>query len=96
MTLTGTIATGPRGTGDHTPAIAAGAGLYLAHRAAQAELAANRRLDKQPIKMEVDMADQCCPMDTEPLSCTCLDGCDCMCLDCSCEAWGEEPEPTGP
>jgi len=36
------------------------------------------------------MADQCCPMDTYPLSCTCGDDCDCMCLDCACEGWGEE------
>ena len=33
---------------------------------------------------------QCCPMDTFPVGCTCSDDCDCMCLDCLCEAWGEE------
>ena len=46
-----------------------------------------------------DVSDQCCPMDTwatgidgEPVyECTCPDDCPCMCVDCICENWGEEP-----
>ena len=44
------------------------------------------------------MAEQCCPMDTYDTDsagemrsvCTCGDGCGCMCLDCLCEAWGDD------
>ena len=32
----------------------------------------------------------CCPRQTIPDSCSCLEGCECMCLDCICEGWGEE------
>lgn len=32
----------------------------------------------------------CCPRQTIPDSCSCLEGCDCMCTDCICAAWGEE------
>src|SRR5258708_3742462 len=32
----------------------------------------------------------CCPRETIPDSCSCLDGCGCMCLDCGCEAWGDD------
>jgi hypothetical protein len=32
----------------------------------------------------------CCPRQTIPDSCSCPEGCDCMCLDCICAAWGEE------
>ena len=34
----------------------------------------------------------CCPRETIPDSCSCLEDCDCMCLDCICGAWGEEYE----
>ena len=26
----------------------------------------------------------CCPRETIPDSCSCLDGCDCRCMDCDC------------
>ncbi len=32
----------------------------------------------------------CCPRQTIPDSCSCLEGCDCTCTDCICGAWGEE------
>jgi hypothetical protein len=32
----------------------------------------------------------CCPRETIPDSCSCLEGCECMCLDCDCTGWGEE------
>jgi len=32
----------------------------------------------------------CCPRQTIPDSCSCLEGCECMCADCICEGWGEE------
>ena len=31
----------------------------------------------------------CCPRETIPDSCSCPDGCECMCLDCICENWGD-------
>ena len=34
----------------------------------------------------------CCPRQTIPDSCSCLEGCECMCLDCTCEGWGEEDD----
>ena len=34
----------------------------------------------------------CCPRQTIPDSCSCLEDCDCMCLDCDCSNWGEEYE----
>ena len=34
----------------------------------------------------------CCPRQTIPDSCSCLEGCECMCLDCICEGWGEEDD----
>ena len=36
-------------------------------------------------------ATACCPRQTIPDSCSCLEGCTCMCLDCDCGNWGEEP-----
>lgn len=41
---------------------------------------------------------QCCPMDTYDtdsagdlrVTCSCGDGCECMCAGCACENWGEE------
>ncbi len=32
----------------------------------------------------------CCPRETVPDSCSCPDDCDCMCLDCLCENWGDD------
>lgn len=26
------------------------------------------------------------------VTCSCTDGCECMCLDCVCEAWGDEDD----
>jgi hypothetical protein len=48
----------------------------------------------------IETGTQCCPMGTYGTDCggyprpvcSCLEDCDCMCLDCTCEAWGEEPE----
>jgi len=37
-------------------------------------------------------ATACCPRQTIPDSCSCLEGCECMCLDCICEGWGEEDD----
>lgn len=38
----------------------------------------------------------CCPRQTIPDSCSCLEDCECMCLDCICEGWGDEDdEPRG-
>ena len=34
----------------------------------------------------------CCPRQTIPDSCSCLEGCKCMCADCICANWGEEYE----
>jgi hypothetical protein len=34
----------------------------------------------------------CCPRQTIPDSCSCLEDCECMCLDCDCTGWGEEYE----
>jgi hypothetical protein len=34
----------------------------------------------------------CCPRETIPDSCSCLEDCPCMCLDCDCANWGEEYE----
>ena len=34
----------------------------------------------------------CCPRQTIPDSCSCLEDCECMCLDCICEGWGEEDD----
>ncbi len=33
----------------------------------------------------------CCPRETIPDSCSCPDGCPCLCRDCDCGDWGEEP-----
>jgi hypothetical protein len=33
----------------------------------------------------------CCPRQTIPDSCSCLEGCQCLCRDCDCSGWGEEP-----
>ncbi len=30
------------------------------------------------------------PRETIPDSCSCLDDCECMCLDCLCENWGDD------
>lgn len=42
----------------------------------------------------------CCPRQTIPDSCSCLEDCECMCLDCICGNWGEEydsrPWSSGP
>lgn len=35
-------------------------------------------------RQEAELRQQCCPMDTFPLSCTCGDNCGCMCVDCTC------------
>ena len=32
----------------------------------------------------------CCPRQTIPDSCSCIEGCECMCTDCICGNWGEE------
>jgi len=32
----------------------------------------------------------CCPRETIPDSCSCLEGCGCMCRDCDCSGWDEE------
>lgn len=32
----------------------------------------------------------CCPRQTIPDSCSCLEDCECMCADCICEGWGED------
>jgi len=32
----------------------------------------------------------CCPRQTIPDSCSCPDGCQCLCRDCDCSGWGEE------
>ena len=32
----------------------------------------------------------CCPRQTIPDSCSCMEGCECMCLDCICDHWGDE------
>ena len=37
----------------------------------------------------------CCPRQTIPDSCSCLEGCECMCLDCDCANWGEEYDDAG-
>lgn len=37
-------------------------------------------------------ATACCPRQTIPDSCSCLEDCGCMCLDCDCTGWGEEYE----
>jgi len=34
----------------------------------------------------------CCPRQTIPDSCSCMEGCECMCTDCDCGNWGEEYE----
>ena len=34
----------------------------------------------------------CCPRETIPDSCSCLEDCECMCTDCDCGNWGEEYE----
>lgn len=34
----------------------------------------------------------CCPRQTIPDSCSCLDGCECMCLDCICGNRGDDGE----
>ena len=34
--------------------------------------------------------DACCPRETIPDSCSCLENCQCMCTDCDCTGWGEE------
>ena len=34
----------------------------------------------------------CCPRQTIPDSCSCLEGCECMCTDCICGNWGEEDD----
>ena len=34
----------------------------------------------------------CCPRQTIPDSCSCLEGCTCTCTDCICGNWGEEYE----
>jgi hypothetical protein len=34
----------------------------------------------------------CCPRQTIPDSCSCLEGCGCMCLDCDCGNWGDEDD----
>ena len=35
-------------------------------------------------------ATACCPRQTIPDSCSCPEGCECMCTDCICGNWGEE------
>ena len=37
-------------------------------------------------------ATACCPRQTIPDSCSCPEGCECMCTDCMCENWGEDGE----
>ena len=37
-------------------------------------------------------ATACCPRQTIPDSCSCLEGCECMCTDCICGNWGEEDD----
>ena len=37
-------------------------------------------------------ATACCPRQTIPDSCSCLEGCACMCLDCICDNWGNGGE----
>jgi hypothetical protein len=34
----------------------------------------------------------CCPRETIPDSCSCPDGCDCACLDCTCGHWGDDDD----
>jgi hypothetical protein len=34
----------------------------------------------------------CCPRQTIPDSCSCPEGCECMCLDCACDNWGDEDD----
>lgn len=34
----------------------------------------------------------CCPRQTIPDSCSCLEGCECVCRDCIC-GWCDEDEP---
>jgi len=34
----------------------------------------------------------CCPRETIPDSCSCPDYCDCMCLDCICDTWGDDDD----
>lgn len=46
--------------------------------------------------MDEQSTTACCPRETIPDSCSCLDGCECMCLDCTCEGWGEEYEDDWP
>lgn len=49
-------------------------------------------------KGERPAVSQCCPMDTYDtdsagnlrVTCSCGDGCECMCAGCACENWGEE------
>lgn len=40
-------------------------------------------------------ATACCPRETIPDSCSCPDGCTCMCLDCEC-TWGDDGYDYGP
>ena len=36
-------------------------------------------------------ATACCPRETIPDSCSCPDGCDCLCADCDCTGlWGPD------
>ena len=37
-------------------------------------------------------ATACCPRETIPDSCSCLEFCDCMCCDCICDPRAEQPE----
>jgi hypothetical protein len=32
----------------------------------------------------------CCPRATIPDSCSCVEGCECVCTDCICGNWGDE------
>ena len=34
----------------------------------------------------------CCPRETIPYSCSCWEGCICMCADCICEGWGDDDD----
>ena len=42
--------------------------------------------------MDAQSTTACCPRQTIPDSCSCLEGCDCMCTDCICDNWGEDGE----
>jgi len=37
----------------------------------------------------------CCPRQTIPDSCSCLEDCECMCVDCICDHWGERGQAAG-